>query len=224
MLFTLPSLLNLDQAAALRRELSLLAYEDGTVTANGIAARAKNNQQLGFHTPKAHELSNEVASVLLSNASFQRLCLPVKLTAPMFNLYREGMYYGPHSDSALMRSQNGPIRGDLSMTIFLSDPSEYAGGELHISDANSGNHYIKLPAGSAICYPSYAVHEVLPVTAGARWACVLWIQSAIRDPYKRTVLWQLDQVQQKIEQGQIDPALVELSQATNNLLRLWAET
>lgn len=224
MIFTIPSVLSPEQVRSLRERLAHSPYEDGGLTASGFAADAKNNLQLNLHQPHAFELSQEIASHLLSHGQFQVAALPVKLSAPMFNLYKEGMYYGPHSDSALLSAPSGPIRGDMSMTIFLSNPDEYEGGELEINDLNSGYHLIKLPAGSAICYPTYAVHQVKPVTRGERWACVLWIQSAIRDPYKRSLLWQLEQTTQMIQSGQTQQALVELSQARNNLLRQWAET
>lgn len=225
MIFTIPSVLTPAQVAVIRERLGRHSLTDGAATAHGFAAEVKSNLQLDpQQTEDALELSREVAACLLGHAEFQQAAMPVRLSTPMFNLYRQGMYYGPHADSALLATPEGPLRGDMSMTVFLSRPDEYSGGELHIRDPNSGTHHIKLAAGAAICYPSYAVHEVLPVTGGERWACVLWIQSAIRNPYQRTVLWQLQQVSQLAQSGQTPAALVELAQARNNLLRLWAQT
>ena len=46
---------------------------------------------------------------------------------------------------------------------------------------------MKLPAGDAIVYPSSSLHRVTPVTRGARIASFFWIQSMVRDVYKRQV-------------------------------------
>ena len=37
----------------------------------------------------------------------------------------------------------------------------------------------------AVAYPGTSLHRVAPVTKGRRLACVLWVQSQIRDPGKR---------------------------------------
>src|SRR5699024_7560319 len=53
----------------------------------------------------------------------------------------------------------------LSMTLFLSEPDEYDGGELVIED-QFGAQQVKLPAGHMVLYPSTSLHQVTPVTRG----------------------------------------------------------
>ena len=84
-------------------------------------------------------------------------------------------FYGMHIDKFF----NGTIR-KLSITVQLSNPEEYDGGELVL-------HYGKTPEvmekqqGKLIAFPSYALHEVRPVTRGTRYSLVAWITG---EPFK----------------------------------------
>ena len=62
----------------------------------------------------------------------------------------------------------------VSMTIQLSDENDYEGGDLQflITDDFISSTRQK---GTAIVFPSYFVHRVLPVTKGVRRSLVLWI-------------------------------------------------
>ena len=62
----------------------------------------------------------------------------------------------------------------LSMTIQLTDPAEYEGGELELFYAQSP---FRAPRsqGSICLFPSYTMHRVLPVTSGTRHSLVVWI-------------------------------------------------
>jgi PKHD-type hydroxylase len=61
----------------------------------------------------------------------------------------------------------------LSLTLQLTDPSRYEGGELQLN----GGNIVCAPRdrGAAIAFPSYTVHRVTPVTAGTRKSIVAWI-------------------------------------------------
>ena len=43
------------------------------------------------------------------------------------------MKYGAHADAAFIQLPARRIRSDLSCTIFLNEPEDYDGGELHIA-------------------------------------------------------------------------------------------
>lgn len=77
-----------------------------------------------------------------------------------------GGAYGKHVD----RWMNGPIR-KLSITIQLSDPSTYKGGDLVIGE----DCLVPREQGKLIAFPSFIVHEVTPVTKGERYSLVAWI-------------------------------------------------
>ncbi len=77
--------------------------------------------------------------------------------------------YGKHVDKA----QNFPIR-KLSVSIQLTDPKEYEGGELYLYDNEQGVE-MKKEQGDLILFPSYTLHEVKPVTKGERNSLVAWV-------------------------------------------------
>jgi PKHD-type hydroxylase len=133
--------------------------------------------------------------------------------------------FGNHVDNAIRQVPGGAmrIRTDLSATLFLADPSEYDGGELMVEDTY-GVHSVKLPAGHLVLYPSTSLHNVRPVTRGARIASFFWIQSMVRDDGKRTLLFDLDTAIQRVASDVPNsPAPVMLTAVYHNLLRRWAE-
>ena len=118
----------------------------------------------------------------------------------------------------------GQLRSDISCTLFLSEPDDYDGGELIVSDTY-GEHEVKLPAGDMIIYPSSSLHRVQPVTRGVRLAAFFWVQSLIRDDSRRRLLFELDTSIQTLTQSGADAdALLQLTGVYHNLLRQWAET
>lgn len=68
----------------------------------------------------------------------------------------------------------------ISMTVNLTDPKNYAGGNLKFDlGAHAGNKRFKVceeirPMGSIIIFPSFTYHCVTPVTRGTRYSLVLW--------------------------------------------------
>jgi PKHD-type hydroxylase len=116
------------------------------------------------------------------------------------------------------------IRTDLSITLFLSEPDEYDGGELVVEDLY-GSHEIKLPAGDLVLYPATSLHMVTPVTRGARVASFFWLQSMVRDAHARSLIYDLDTaIQALVERlGRDDPETVKLTGIYHNLIRRWAE-
>ena len=77
--------------------------------------------------------------------------------------------YGKHVD----RAMNMPVR-KLSISIQLTDPEEYEGGELYLYDDDKGSVMDKTQ-GTLIIFPSYVLHEVMPVTKGTRNSLVTWV-------------------------------------------------
>jgi PKHD-type hydroxylase len=87
-----------------------------------------------------------------------------------------------------------------------------------------GIHTVKLPAGHMVLYPSSTLHNVRPVTGGARVSSFFWIQSMVRDDGKRTLLFDLDNVAHQVGAGNPNsPNAVKLTGNHHNLLRHWAD-
>jgi PKHD-type hydroxylase len=62
----------------------------------------------------------------------------------------------------------------LSISIQLTNPEEYEGGELYLYDEDKGTLMSK-EQGTLIIFPSYVLHEVMPVTKGERNSLVTWV-------------------------------------------------
>jgi PKHD-type hydroxylase len=85
------------------------------------------------------------------------------------NYKAPGDKYGKHID----RSTKMIVR-KLSLSIQLTNPKEYKGGELYIYEGEKGEK-MKQGQGDLILFPSYMLHEVKPITQGERNALVCWI-------------------------------------------------
>jgi PKHD-type hydroxylase len=103
-----------------------------------------------------------------------------------FTKYKKGQYYDWHCDSfEHPYKEEGPTKGKirkLSVTVSLSDPKDYKGGELEFdfrnTDPSKKQNIIKcdqiLPQGSLVVFPSFVWHRVKPVTKGTRYSLVIW--------------------------------------------------
>jgi PKHD-type hydroxylase len=225
MLVHIPEVLTKDELAQCRRLLSAAPWVDGKVTAGYQSGTVKDNRQIPEDHPAARELAQIVVKALARNPLFTTAALPLKVFPPLFNRYEGGDAFGTHIDNAMRKVPNGPdyVRTDLSATLFISDPADYDGGELLIDD-NFGVQRVKLPAGSLVLYPASSLHQVTPVTRGARVASFFWIQSMVRDDGQRTMLFDLDTAIRKLTAQKADQAaLVQLTGVYHNLLRRWGD-
>ncbi|WP_293276692.1 MULTISPECIES: Fe2+-dependent dioxygenase [unclassified Microcoleus] len=197
-------------------------FVDGKLTAGWYAQQVKNNAQLKNDAAPTQELINLVNQALKRNSLFQIAARPKAIRPIMFSRYQGGMYYGTHIDNAIMGDEE-LMRSDLSLTLFLSDPATYTGGELVI-ESTQGEQAFKLDAGSMVVYPTTTLHRVEPVTEGERLAAVTWVQSLVRDAHNREILFDLDTVRDTLFQKSGKTAEFDLlSKSIANLLRKWAD-
>ena len=225
MLVHIPEVLSATEAAECRRALESAAWVDGRGTAGHLSAAVKDNAQLHWQDPTSQRLGAMIAERLRRNPLFLSAALPAQVLPPLFNRYRDGGRYGPHLDGAIrpVDGEDRRIRTDLSMTLWLSEPADYGGGELKIADL-AGGRTVKLAAGDAFLYPATSLHEVTPVTRGVRYAAFTWIQSLVRDDGERQVLLELDAAILKLPPGETaDVARLELTNVYHTLLRRWAD-
>jgi PKHD-type hydroxylase len=229
MLICIPGILSKDDVADFRHIMDSCDWEDGRSTAGAQSAMVKRNEQLPPDSELARRLGHRIISALTANPRFLAAAIPLQIFPPLFNRYMatDGHHFGVHVDNAV---RGDPLTGlrirtDLSVTLFLAEPEEYDGGELVIEDLY-GSHEVKLPAGDLVLYPASSLHMVRPVTRGARVASFFWLQSMIRDPAARTMIFDLDTAIQALSQqhGRDDPEMVRLTGLYHNLIRYWAET
>ena len=109
------------------------------------------------------------------------------------------------------------------MTLFLSDPATYEGGELVI-ESTFGTRSFKLAAGAMVVYPSTTLHRVEPLSSGIRLAAVSWAQCVVADPFKREIIYDLDNARRGVFKVQGKTAEFDLiSKSHANLMRMWAD-
>jgi PKHD-type hydroxylase len=227
MLIQLPQVLTGDEVRHARTLLDTAPWEHGRPGAGSQAAAVKNNEQLPHDCEAARALRPLVLKALDRQTDFFVATLPKRVFPPRFNRYGAGTnYYGNHVDSAIRYAPDTGqrVRTDLSCTLFLSDPSEYDGGELVIDEVH-GTRSVKLGAGDLVCYPGTSVHQVTPVTRGYRLACFFWIESMVRSHEQRRLLLEMDQSLVALRQAHGESAqTVALTGTYHNLLRMWADT
>jgi PKHD-type hydroxylase len=226
-LLQIPEVFSKAEVKALRERLDAGPWTDGNVTSGHQSATAKRNQQLPEDSDVAREVSALVVQALNANPMFVAAALPHTIFPPLFNRYEGGGEFGLHVDNAIRQQRGGGairIRSDLSATLFLSEPEDYDGGDLIIEEMY-GPQSVKLPAGDLVLYPSKSLHQVMPVTRGARVSSFMWMQSLIRDDGDREMLFRLDVATQRVarEKGPKDQAVIELTGVYHNLLRRWSE-
>lgn len=228
MLLHLKKILTTDEVARARALLGPDApWVDGRSSAGAQAVARKNNEQLAQDSAAAAQLRELVLTALQRDPLFFSAALPRRIFNPLFNRYGgANNHYGEHIDGAVLRSHHPPqwVRTDLSCTLFLADPDEYDGGELVIREPQ-GERRLRLPAGDMVLYPGTTLHEVTPVTRGARIASFFWVESMVRSGEQRRLLFEMDMALLKLRaRDGDDPALVQLTGTYHNLLRMWADT
>lgn len=197
-------------------------FSDGRATASDAARNVKQNLQIEVQNQTVLPVLQQlIGQALMRYPVFHSAFFPTRLYPFLISKYEPGMQYGWHVDSPIMG--NPPVRTDLAMTLFLSEPDSYEGGALVIRGAQGETAY-KPQKGDAVVYPCRYVHCVSEVTKGTRLAAVSWIQSAVRSPEQRAILISLKQVYDQLCLR--DPHSAEanqLLQTWSNLLRIWAE-
>lgn len=212
-------LLTAAEVAKCRCIAAATPFVDGRIT--NPHNKGKNNQQI--HDPLVQqETATLTGQAFARSVEFQEFAFPAAIAPPMIARYQAGMHYGAHADAAFLNLRTGSMRSDLSCTIFLSDPATYEGGALRVRLGDASLRF-KLPAGDMIVYPSDTFHEVEPVSRGERLVAITFIQSRIADPFRRTLLFDLNEVA-ALEGLKMEPtnfARIQLVQA--NLLRYWSD-
>lgn len=109
---------------------------------------------------------------LISKVNFDKYQLELtRFDGFQYSVYNEGGHYDWHVDTQDMPREDGVFR-KLSVSVMLSDPEDYEGGELAL--AVNGNPELKPKKGSAVFFYSFINHTVKPVTKGTRTALVTW--------------------------------------------------
>jgi PKHD-type hydroxylase len=223
MLLIVPGVLKPDELKLARAWLAEAPFVDGKLSAGVAARRVKANEERDRGAGDVERLDRLVMGALTRHSAYRNGALPVHAASPMYARYRPGMVYGEHLDDPIMGSEGVLYRSDVAVTVFLSAPEEYDGGELVVRLV-SGEQQVKGAAGDAVLYPASTIHRVNPVTRGERLVAVTWVQSLVRDPARRELLYGLNLAREKLLAA--SPEAEETAQvnaAYLNLIRMWSD-
>lgn len=102
-----------------------------------------------------------------------------------FAQYHPGNWFKMHSD--VLPARNDRLRG-FSLSVNITNPDEYEGGELIIQTKNGVVTLDKDP-GSFVVFPSFLKHQANKVTSGIREAVVCWVHVYTQELEKLKVLY-----------------------------------
>ena len=223
MLLKISSVFNASVLDNIVEMLGKVNYIDGKATAGDAAKRVKHNEESQLSAKQAQYLDQLVISTLAENPDFRNAALPHQVSQPVFARYTKGMSYGEHIDDPIMGGVGGRFRTDVAVTVFLSEPESYGGGELVIN-TTFGEQQIKLSAGDMVMYPASSLHRVNEVTDGERLVAVCWLQSMVRDPAQREILYELGMARDNmLVSSPEEKDTKRVDHAYVNLVRMWSE-
>lgn len=130
----------------------------------------KSKQRWVDHDENDHlsDMLSKVCSEL--NSKYYRFDIDAFYEQFQYTVYNSSDkgHYNWHVDSDIT-----PYPRKLTLVLQLSDPSDYEGGELLLTNSD---HEIVAPKekGLIVCFPSYTLHKVTPVTSGTRKTLVAW--------------------------------------------------
>ncbi len=147
--------------------------EDGGVEKNLVVRSSK----LAWLEPEPEllliwdKLANVVAEV---NRTFFHFDLTGFYEPIQLGLYtsEDNGHYDWHVDG---NNKDAGVPRKLSMSLLLSDPSEFEGGEFQVKAVTDEPRTMEFVKGRAWFFPSYMLHRVAPVTKGVRKSLVLWV-------------------------------------------------
>lgn len=198
-------------------------FTDGRKSAGGAGQSIKNSLQLDQQDPNGPNANQLVKNALMNSDAFKSYAFPYKVSDITFSRYLTGMGYGEHTDNAINWDPRQVIRSDMSFTIFLSSPADYAGGELIIKILGDEKQ-VRFDRGDMAIYPSGLVHRVNTVTSGCRNVAIGWLQSLIPEQERREILHAVYQVRNQIlvDAGRTEH-FMHLDFAYSNLQRMWTQ-
>jgi PKHD-type hydroxylase len=151
-----------------------------------------------------------LSRVLLAEPMFQLHARPVRLAAPWFAQAGRPVA-GAHGEGA-----------DLVAAVFLRAPAEPEAGDLLI-DTGWGPEAYREEAGAVLVYPAAATTGVREPSGDAPWIALIPIESQIRDPLHREILYDIARAARFLEifQKAQGSTAARLRQCEDALLRAW---
>ena len=148
----------------------------GIESATMIAPHIRQSQIVWFEPcEKTKHIWDKIINAIADvNRSYFHYDLSACYEPAQLSLYvgSEQGHYDWHID---MSEKTGHVPRKLSMTLLLSNLSDFKGGELQVKMAGDEPMNLEQAKGRAWFFPSFVLHRVAPVTKGVRRSLVLWV-------------------------------------------------
>lgn len=153
------------------------AYVGGDMNSEGVINKQMRRTDVSWlgideeNQPLWEKITNVISEV---NRRFFQFDLTGCYEPMQLGIYKAGDngHYDWHTDNSV---NDVRIPRKLSVSISLSEPYEYEGGELQIKANTDTPIVLENIKGRAWFFPSYMLHRVTPVTMGVRKSLVLWV-------------------------------------------------
>ncbi len=179
-LYTRP-LLSVEELEEIDRIILSAEWESHSSDSNVyLDAHQKNSEMVAG--AGRNRISEITFTAISRDEAFRDTVFPKHSTGIIVSKTEVGQGFKIHHDM--------PTNGDVSTTIFLSDPATYSGGQLAMYMGGE-ERLLALPAGHAVTYDTGIPHCVKEVTKGVRYAIVFWTTSLIRDTRWREIMGDL---------------------------------
>ena len=166
----------------IRNNYEGLVWQSGTVTSS---SNHKINLQAITNNPSYLEIDKLIVDKFFQDQELYYMTLSTEITRTIISKMDMGGKYGIHTDA--------PELGHYSTTTFLSDPSEYEGGELCLKVDKEVKKF-KLPAGHSVTYLTGIPHCVSPVVGGTRIVAINWTTSKYPDILEREFAGDIERI------------------------------
>ena len=166
--------LNLEDLTNLDKLAATYPYTKGTIVGNDEIVESIRKSKIKWIHPNddSQWLYDKIINMVVeANNTMWNFNLYSVIDSIQYTEYSEG---GGHYDWHMDIGPGSISHRKVSITIQLSDPSEYEGGDLELW---YGGSTIQIPKnkGLTVIFPSFSMHRVTPITKGVRKSLVLWV-------------------------------------------------
>ena len=133
-----------------------------------------NNRDIAYITPAPHSkwLYDLLFPLALeANENLFHFDIDVVTDPIHYVIYPED---GGHLDWHMDVGAYSVNKRKIAMTVQLSDPSEYEGGEFEIWFGGQQSTIVPREKGDVVCFPAFCMHRVRPIKKGKRKCLVFW--------------------------------------------------
>lgn len=162
---------NADEVTRIRNLWNEDSIKDGKVGEGNLNYEIRKSKVLFINEEENSWIYDKLAmACIMVNANRYKFDISGFQTKLQLTQYGIGEFYDWHLDAGNGKSS----ARKLSISVQLSGEDEYEGGELEFLKAHK-NASAPKTKGTAVIFPSYIGHRVLPVTSGCRMSIVGWI-------------------------------------------------